>query len=577
MTEIDEIIPKIAFTFWEGHQLTYMHALTIITFQKYNPDFRIIIYVSNNLNAELIKWNTGEHTLQYSNLYDINQLKNINNVELIEVDVNKIVGYNGTLSVVWKSDILRLLKLYEHGGMYIDFDILFINKIPDKLFKIDKLMFNTYYGLINNAVIISKKENYILKIIIDHILKMLKTGDVKNEYMQFGPTLITHLIKNTALENDVYYIPNDMTCPYLSDEMNKLFFTNIDQTTENTFALHWYNGDKESRNYCSNFNINNTDKDRCIFEKLLISTNTTIPCSIISTNTIVQPIKISIVMAFYNRRPQLLFTLKTIRDSQYKNIEIIIVNDASDKEHEIDDILGIYDLNIKIINIKIEEKTWVNPCIAYNIGFKQAVGDIILIQNPEVCHIGDCLTFTINNLKSNDWLSFNCYGLDDFTENKYINDMYTDNLDNCDAIFNYINNKPFKIGGNTINNNFPGGWINHYDKFFVAYHYMAAIYKNDLFSKMNGGFHDEYRNGTCKDDNDFIKYLIYNNFNFKIPKYSFNNPFCIHQYHDKTTSLYNLELFKINDEIYKKRMKQINAIESCDIVTGFMPNPIIIL
>jgi hypothetical protein len=106
---------------------------------------------------------------------------------------------------------------------------------------------------------------------------------------------------------------------------------------------------------------------------------------------------------------------------------------------------------------------------------------------------------------------------------------------------------------------------------------MAAIYKDDLFSKMNGGFHDEYRNGTCYDDNDFIKYLIYNNFNFKIPKYSFNNPFCIHQYHDKTTSLYNLELFKINDEIYKKRMKQINASECCDIVTGFMPNPIVIL
>ena len=135
--------------------------------------------------------------------------------------------------------------------------------------------------------------------------------------------------------------------------------------------------------------------------------------------------KISIVMAYYNRREQLLFTLKTIRNSQYTNFEIIIVNDASDKDQEIDDIPNLYNLDIKIINIRKEDKSWVNPCIAYNIGFKHATGDIILIQNPEVCHIGDCLTFTNNNLKRNDWLSFNCYGLDNFEENKYIHDTYS--------------------------------------------------------------------------------------------------------------------------------------------------------
>jgi hypothetical protein len=71
----------------------------------------------------------------------------------------------------------------------------------------------------------------------------------------------------------VYYIPNEMTCPYLSDEMNKLFFTNINQTTENTFALHWYNGNIDSRNYCSNFDINTINKERCIFEKILFESN----------------------------------------------------------------------------------------------------------------------------------------------------------------------------------------------------------------------------------------------------------------------------------------------------------------
>jgi len=261
--------PKIAFSFWEGSQFTYLHALTVITFQKFNPDFKIKIYVSRVENSDLIKWSTGEHSKQYSNLYDINLLKNIPNVELIDIDVNKELNYDGVLSCVWKSDIIRLMKLHEHGGMYIDLDILFIKKIPDSLFEIDKLMFNTYYGVINNAVIISRKENYIIKKIIDVIFEMLKTNNVKNEYMQFGPTLITNIIKNTSFEEDVYYIPNDMTCPYLCSENEKLFFSNEDQTTKDTFALHWYNGGEHSRNYCSNFDINNINSDRCIFEKLL--------------------------------------------------------------------------------------------------------------------------------------------------------------------------------------------------------------------------------------------------------------------------------------------------------------------
>ena len=267
------IIPKIAFTFWEGSQFTYLHALTIISFQKYNPDFKIVIYISTIEQSHLITWDTNEHSMKYQNLYDIQQLKCIPNVELIEIDVNKMIGYNGALSCVWKSDIIRLLMLYEHGGMYIDFDILFINKVPEYLFQTKKLMFNTYSGVINNAVIISKKENYIIKKIIAIILENLRTNNINTQYMQFGPTLITQIIKDNICENDVYYIPNDMTCPYLPDEMKKLFYTNINQITTRTFAIHWYNGDEYSRNYCSKFDIDNINKTRCVFEKLLCNIN----------------------------------------------------------------------------------------------------------------------------------------------------------------------------------------------------------------------------------------------------------------------------------------------------------------
>jgi hypothetical protein len=265
------IIPKIAFTFWEGNQFTYLHALTIKTFQKHNPDFRIIIYISYKKDENVVMWSSSEQKKKYNNLYDINLLKNIPNVEFIEVDLNKILSYDGVLSSVWKSDIIRLLKLYEHGGMYIDFDILFIKKVPESLFNIDKIMFNTYENIINNAVIIANKRNNILKILIYEILKIITSNNIKDSYMQFGPVLITRIVYNNKnLEKDVYYIPNDMTCPYLWNEMDKLFLTNIDQITKDTFCIHWYNGSLPSRNYCSNFDIKKINKNNNIFEKILI-------------------------------------------------------------------------------------------------------------------------------------------------------------------------------------------------------------------------------------------------------------------------------------------------------------------
>jgi hypothetical protein len=248
-----------------------MHYLTILSFAKFNPDFRIIIYTTNT-KSNLITWNTHEHKQQYTNLYDFNKLKDIPGVEIIYIDVNSEIDYSGELSPVWKSDIIRIKKLYDHGGFYIDFDTLFINKIPDSLINLpNDIGLNTYHGAINNAFIVSRPRGVVIKHIYDAILNILKTNSIDNTYMLFGSTLITPLIfKNKILNNLTYFIPNVMTCPYLWNEMGKLFCSNIDQTNDSTFCIHWYNGDHTSRQYCSTFTPDTEiNENRCIFENKL--------------------------------------------------------------------------------------------------------------------------------------------------------------------------------------------------------------------------------------------------------------------------------------------------------------------
>lgn len=104
---------------------------------------------------------------------------------------------------------------------------------------------------------------------------------------------------------------------------------------------------------------------------------------------------ISIVMGYFNRKPQLEVTLKTIQLSKVaKQVEIIIVDDASSKEHVLTKpFLETFDLNIKVIRIEPHQKKWINPVIPYNLGITQTKGEWVMLQNPEVCHSGDVCSY----------------------------------------------------------------------------------------------------------------------------------------------------------------------------------------
>lgn len=255
-------------------------------------------------------------------------------------------------------------------------------------------------------------------------------------------------------------------------------------------------------------------------------------------------------MGYFNRKEQLKFTLHTIKKTKYENIEIIIVDDASDLEHRvidfIDDIKG--NLDIRVITIKKEEKTWLNPCIAYNKGFAAATGDIFIIQNPEVCHIGDCINYVAKNLEIGDWLTLNCYGSPNFNFNKQIETCQDISaiynlIEENDRLISNVNPQLVYCSSSLVNGN-KGKFFNHYDRAFVAYHYFGAIHKSDLYAKMDGGFNEKFKDCIGGEDDEFVKRLIYNKFKFKINIFNEKEPFVIHLFHDKPKHFDNYDYNK---------------------------------
>lgn len=218
-------------------------------------------------------------------------------------------------------------------------------------------------------------------------------------------------------------------------------------------------------------------------------------------------------MAYYNRKPQLINTLYSIALSSYKNIEVIIVDDASDSEHRIEDLTSTFPF-IQIIRVEPLQKTWINPCIPFNLGIKQSRGSKIIIQNPEVIHYGDVISYVHAQVRQNTYTVFSCYSLDEAHTNTILNSQ-TNIIKMIDKVCT-----PFvkRKSRNRL------GWFSHPTYRPRPYHFLSAMCMGDM--RQLGGFDERFANGAGYDDDEFLKRATEKNrLNF------ITYPLGVHQWH----------------------------------------------
>jgi glycosyltransferase involved in cell wall biosynthesis len=251
--------------------------------------------------------------------------------------------------------------------------------------------------------------------------------------------------------------------------------------------------------------------------------------------------KISIVTAYYNRKNLFYNTLRSIESLVSKDsVEIIVVDDASREEERIESFVDKFDLDLKIIRIEQKDKWWTNPCIPFNIGFKNATGDVIIIQNPECIHMGNIIKFVEENIQDNVYLNFGCYSIDEKLTRKITNSIQPDfNKVKVNNLIYPTNNCSIVADGETA-------WYNHSKYRPHQLHFCSAITKNNLVEL--GGFDERYADGIGFDDNEFLLRIKRKNMLIKM----IDNPFVLHQYHYSGTpmSQQNRLLFGKNGKLY---------------------------
>ncbi len=238
---------------------------------------------------------------------------------------------------------------------------------------------------------------------------------------------------------------------------------------------------------------------------------------------------ISIIMTASNRSLQTYFTLRTIQNSSYKSVQIIIVDD-SDTDVITKEELNKYPFYIDFISINPLKKNWVNPVVNYNIGFEYIKGSRVIIQNAEVCHIGDVLAFLGNHM---------------IPDNYYICDVKASKSLKT-------NNIIYKSNTNTINiynlKNIFKKWYQCRTK-LMDLHFLAGM-TIETFDKVKK-FSYDYTLGVDYDDNDFLMKIISKNIqiiNLFHDEYYFGG---IHLFH--TSSYLKWKDIESNSNIYSKK------------------------
>lgn len=198
-------------------------------------------------------------------------------------------------------------------------------------------------------------------------------------------------------------------------------------------------------------------------------------------------------------------------------IEIIIVDDGSTER--VDDIQRLFPmLTINLVIVKRSPK-WRGPTIAYNIGFNEVKGDVVLINCPECLHTGNVIDYVFTRFDKQMYISFSTYNAPSF-------------LTKIFATVNWDNQAQVRLALQYIR----GGWWRSHSTNYTLIPFCAAINTEDL--ERLSGYDERFAAGIGYDDYDFTDRIK----NLGLLSYLIDDPFVLHLDHPAPVYSNNVNL-----------------------------------
>lgn len=261
-------IPRIMHFYWDGSPMSYLNYMTIQSFHKFNPSWKIWIHEPTSRYLD-ITWNSEHQKIKYIGKDYYQELKKLTYIKFNKVNFNSL-GFTENVSEVFKSDFIRWYYLSTVGGGWSDFDILYLKPI-DTLETENTV--DTFICHFEGAHIIGFYLTNLNNSLFSDVLKSITLDFDKTQYQTIGSNLLNKLyptIEDIQLKYPQINIKNldiDIIYPIKHFNIDNLFnFSTLSAIKEATIGVHWYNGSNEAKIFNNTYipeekNITNTLTD----------------------------------------------------------------------------------------------------------------------------------------------------------------------------------------------------------------------------------------------------------------------------------------------------------------------------
>lgn len=425
----------------------------VLNYCNENPETKIITFLSTHTHFNLdINKQVFDHFLNLKNCtYDID---------------SKHVWYPTTNHCINKNILCDFVDWFYPDCLVIK--LLDINSVS----WYHERLFSVYLTTNNIAVVVSKGITHVSQ--DSHIISNINNA-YGSRHMILPPNLIELYTKHSKCE----------LIQSILNNFNNVVITKNNKDNSQTFNLFISN--------CGNhlFDTNGYSYCETVYKQL---------------KQYVEPNKVSVIIPSFNRFKYLLNAIASVKSQNYKNIDIIVINDCStEKEYYEYDFISN---NVNIIHLKENSKKIIGfACAGYvrTIGMKHATGKYIAFLDDDDIWLPNKLELQINAMLQSDCkmscadglIGIGIYNINN-QYSKYNSEYYYNELQHI------YNNK----NSDYLNNGFPNIWNLSFCQIHNCVITSSVIIEKNILEKIN--YMNNVHNG-CEDYDCWLRVLEHTN------------------------------------------------------------------
>lgn len=250
-------IPHLCHLIWDHSPMALLNVFTVVSFHRQNPDWKIIVYKITQTCDDL-----GANTFTPDYIGD-DMFYLVEELDYVQIKYIDLKNYGVPLEAhpCQGSDVFRRNILYQQGGVYSDFDTLWIRSI-DHIKDIECIgdpndfesivsYFNYTHGFHNVSNIISEPGSEYLW----SLMKIQATIKPPFEHQAFGSDMLNKAYPTLADVTSKYprilALKYETFYPYSTFDMGRLFIKDdlSPMDNNNVLGIHWFFGNSITKDY----------------------------------------------------------------------------------------------------------------------------------------------------------------------------------------------------------------------------------------------------------------------------------------------------------------------------------------